>query len=138
LIYFISISLAVYLLSSRYRTRLGTGAAEPMEGMDWLNLGIFATMVGGLIVLMAVVHLPPMFAALYVFVGTIGILLVARLITAVRTRNRVRRFSEPIANFIDGFSSMTADLSLLLATLSIMTGALVITGVPTKIGALLI
>ena len=33
---------------------------------------------------------------------------------------------------------MTADLTLLLATLSIMTGALVITGVPTKIGALLI
>jgi TRAP-type uncharacterized transport system fused permease subunit len=33
---------------------------------------------------------------------------------------------------------MTADLTLLLATLSIMTGALVITGVPTKLGALLI
>jgi len=33
---------------------------------------------------------------------------------------------------------MTADLTLLLATLSIMTGALVITGVPTKIGAILI
>jgi TRAP-type uncharacterized transport system fused permease subunit len=33
---------------------------------------------------------------------------------------------------------MTADLTLLLATLSIMTGAMVITGVPTKIGALLI
>jgi TRAP-type uncharacterized transport system fused permease subunit len=33
---------------------------------------------------------------------------------------------------------MTADLTLLLATLSIMTGAFVITGVPTKIGALLI
>ncbi len=33
---------------------------------------------------------------------------------------------------------MTADLTLLLATLSIMAGALVITGVPTKIGAILI
>jgi TRAP-type uncharacterized transport system fused permease subunit len=33
---------------------------------------------------------------------------------------------------------MTADLTLLLATLSIMTGALVITGVPTKVGSLLI
>ena len=33
---------------------------------------------------------------------------------------------------------MTADLTLLLATLAIMTGALVITGVPTKLGALLI
>ncbi len=33
---------------------------------------------------------------------------------------------------------MTSDLTLLLATLAIMTGALVITGVPTKLGALLI
>jgi TRAP-type uncharacterized transport system fused permease subunit len=33
---------------------------------------------------------------------------------------------------------MTADLTLLLATLAIMTGALVITGIPTKLGALLI
>jgi TRAP-type uncharacterized transport system fused permease subunit len=33
---------------------------------------------------------------------------------------------------------MTADLTLLLATLAIMTGALVITGVPTKLGSLLI
>ena len=33
---------------------------------------------------------------------------------------------------------MITDISLLLATLSIMTGALVITGVPTKLGALLV
>ena len=33
---------------------------------------------------------------------------------------------------------MTSDLTLLLATLAIMTGALVITGVPTKLGAILI
>jgi TRAP-type uncharacterized transport system fused permease subunit len=33
---------------------------------------------------------------------------------------------------------MTSDLTLLLATLSIMTGAFVITGVPTKIGSLLV
>ena len=39
---------------------------------------------------------------------------------------------------MDYFAEMTADLTLLLATLSIMTGALVITGVPTKIGAILI
>ena len=33
---------------------------------------------------------------------------------------------------------MITDIALLLATLSIMTGALVITGVPTKLGALLV
>ena len=40
--------------------------------------------------------------------------------------------------FLDIFTSMTADLTLLLATLSIMVGVFVITGVPTKIGALLL
>ena len=33
---------------------------------------------------------------------------------------------------------MVVDIALLLATLSIMTGALVVTGVPTKLGSLLI
>ena len=40
--------------------------------------------------------------------------------------------------FLDSYIEMTADLTLLLATLAIMTGALVITGVPTKLGAILI
>lgn len=40
--------------------------------------------------------------------------------------------------FLESYTEMTADLTLLLATLAIMTGALVITGVPTKLGALLI
>jgi TRAP-type uncharacterized transport system fused permease subunit len=44
---------------------------------------------------------------------------------------------EPSRRFVSTFSSMVSDLTLLLATLSIMTGALVITGVPTKLGALL-
>jgi TRAP-type uncharacterized transport system fused permease subunit len=39
---------------------------------------------------------------------------------------------------MDYFAEMTGDLTLLLATLSIMTGAFVITGIPTKIGVLLI
>ena len=37
----------------------------------------------------------------------------------------------------DAYIEMTRDLTL-LATLAIMTGALVITGVPTKLGAILI
>jgi TRAP-type uncharacterized transport system fused permease subunit len=47
-------------------------------------------------------------------------------------------FIRPIRKFLDSYTEMTADLTLLLATLAIMTGALVITGVPTKLGALLI
>ena len=47
-------------------------------------------------------------------------------------------FIKPIRKFLDSYIEMTADLTLLLATLAIMTGALVITGVPTKLGAILI
>ncbi len=40
--------------------------------------------------------------------------------------------------FLDSYIDMITDIALLLATLSVMTGALVITGVPTKLGSLLV
>ena len=48
------------------------------------------------------------------------------------------QFIAPVRKFLDAYIEMTSDLTLLLATLAIMTGALVITGVPTKLGAILI
>jgi TRAP-type uncharacterized transport system fused permease subunit len=88
---------------------------------------------------MAVMHLAPMFAALYVFVAVGGALALAHLVMTVWSRGWTwRALIAPLGRFVDYFASMTADLTLLLATLSIMTGALVITGVPTKIGAILI
>jgi TRAP-type uncharacterized transport system fused permease subunit len=48
------------------------------------------------------------------------------------------KFIAPLRTFLDSYMDMLCDLALLLATLSIMTGALVITGVPTKLGSLLI
>jgi len=63
----------------------------------------------------------------------------AHVAAAVRARAPVMRsLMAPLGRLMDSFASMTADLTLLLATLSIMTGALVITGVPTKIGAILV
>jgi TRAP transporter 4TM/12TM fusion protein len=139
LIYFVGISVSVYLLSTRYRARLDAVVAETMHWTDWTNIGAFVAVVGGLIGLMALFHLPPMFAALYVFIAVFGALALAHIVRAVSARVSVpRSMAAPLARLIDSFSSMTADLTLLLATLSIMTGALVITGVPTKIGAILI
>ena len=81
-----------------------------------------------------------MFAALYVFIAVGGVLFVVNLVALLRPRPLVVRAnsSQPIRKFLDSYTEMTADLTLLLATLAIMTGALVITGVPTKLGALLI
>lgn len=87
---------------------------------------------------MAVLRLPPTFAALYIFAAVGSVLLMAHAVSAIRRRVvSMRELGAPLERFIATFANMTADLALLLATLSIMTGALVITGVPTKIGALL-
>jgi TRAP-type uncharacterized transport system fused permease subunit len=47
-------------------------------------------------------------------------------------------FIAPLSRFLDSYIDMVTDLTLLLATLSIMAGTLVITGVPTKLGFLLV
>jgi TRAP transporter 4TM/12TM fusion protein len=139
LIYYVGVSVSVYLLSTRHRARLGTVVAERMRWTDWMNLAAFIAVVGGLIAVMAVMHLAPMFAALYVFIGVAGALLVAHVIAVARAPGPPwRSLTGTLARFVDYFAEMTADLTLLLATLSIMTGALVITGVPTKVGSLLI
>ena len=139
LVYFVGVAVSVYLLSTRYRARLGAVTAEVMRWTDWMNIAAFVAVVGGLIGLMATLHLAPMFAALYVFLAVGGALVAAHLVAIAGAPGRSwRGFIAPFGRFVDGFASMTADLTLLLATLSIMTGALVITGVPTKIGSILI
>jgi TRAP transporter 4TM/12TM fusion protein len=139
IVYFASVSVAVYLLSTRYQAGMGGIVAEKMRWFDWTNMAAFAAVVGGLIVVMGVFHLAPMFAALYVFIVVGGALLLAHLVAVARAPERPwRSVVERGERFVDFFAEMTADLTLLLATLSIMTGALVITGVPTKVGSLLI
>ena len=81
----------------------------------------------------------PMFAALYVFIVVAIALFVVNLVPLLGPgRWSLRAFIDPIRRFLDAYTEMISDLALLLATLSIMTGALVITGVPTKLGSLLI
>jgi len=139
LVYFAGIAVSVYLLSTRYRTHLDAIKAEIVQWTDWTNIGVFMVVVGGLIALMAVLHLPPLFAALYTFIALFVVMIAVQIVAAVWARRPVARsLAGPLGRLIDSFASMTADLTLLLATLSIMTGALVITGVPTKIGAILV
>ena len=141
LIYYASVSVGVYLVSLRYRSRMRTITVEPMQGYDWANIAVVLAAVAALIVLMAVFYMPPMFAARDVFLGIGAILLANFLVTRWRTAAGppgLRSLGAPLVRFLDIFSSMTTDLTLLLATLSIMVGAFVITGVPTKIGALLL
>jgi TRAP transporter 4TM/12TM fusion protein len=139
LVYYLGVSVSVYLLSTRYRARLGVVVAERMLWTDWMNLAAFVGVIAGLIGVMALLHLAPMFAALYVFLAVGALLTLAHLIAILRPAGRTwRDLVGILRRFVRYFAEMTSELTLLLATLSIMTGALVITGVPTKIGSLLI
>jgi TRAP transporter 4TM/12TM fusion protein len=139
IVYYAGISVSVYLLSTRYRAGLVVTSPEPMRRADWLNLAAFVGVVGGLITLMATLHLAPMFAALYIFLAVAAFLVAAHVVVMASASGWSWRAAfAPLARLVDHFASMTADLTLLLATLSIMTGAFVITGIPTKVGALLI
>jgi TRAP transporter 4TM/12TM fusion protein len=140
MIYFASISVGVYLVSLRYHTGMQVITREPMSWSDWANIAAVIAVVAALIVLMAVFYMPPMFAARDVFLAIGAILLASFVVSRWRTARDgpgLRSLGAPLGRFLDIFSTMTADLTLLLATLSIMVGAFVITGVPTKIGALL-
>jgi TRAP-type uncharacterized transport system fused permease subunit len=55
----------------------------------------------------------------------------------VRGARGWRELGRRARDFAEGFALMTTELTLLLATLSIMTGVFVITGVPTKLGFVL-
>jgi TRAP transporter 4TM/12TM fusion protein len=140
IIYYVSVSLTVYLLAVRYQ--VGGKGLLAVDKLDWshaVNLLAFAAVVFGLIWLMGVVHLAAMIAALYIFIAVGAFLFLFFILRLIATRSfSLRALVPPVGRLVDNFASMTVDLTLLLATLSIMTGALVITGVPTKIGALLI
>ena len=139
-VYFIAIATSVYLISVRNRIQPRPLDEGPMRWTDWTNLLAFLVVIGGLILCMAIWHLPPMFAALYVFAAVTSFLLLRLVVAAWRAPDvsvwRVLR--DTTQRFVDVFAGMTAELTLLLATLSILTGAMVITGVPTKVGALLV
>ncbi len=137
LIYYATVAVSVYLLALRHRTRQVAGSYETLTWRDLVNLAAFLSVIGGLVGMMAAWNLAPSFAALYVFIAVGGFLLAVHVVSALRDWS-FAEFIKPLRKFLDSYTEMTADLTLLLATLAIMTGALVITGVPTKLGAILI
>jgi TRAP transporter 4TM/12TM fusion protein len=137
LIYYATVAVSVYLLALRHRTRQIAGSYEKLTWRDLVNLAAFLSVIGGLVGMMAAWNLAPSFAALYVFIAVGGFLLSVHVVSLLRNWS-FAEFIKPLRKFLDSYTEMTADLTLLLATLAIMTGALVITGVPTKLGAILI
>jgi TRAP transporter 4TM/12TM fusion protein len=139
LIYYATVAVSVYLLALRYRLRVVAGVGQSLSRRDIVNLAAFLAVISGLVFMMAAWNLAPQFAALYAFV-VIGPFLLAVHVAILLAERRwsFQEFIGPVRRFLDSYIEMTSDLTLLLATLAIMTGALVITGVPTKLGAVLI
>ena len=139
LIYYLGVSLGVYLISVRYQTTT-VGLAVGKTGVkDKINLIIYVGVIVGLIALMGISQAEPTRAALKVFITTGIAVSLIFIITSLRTpaSRNLRSLSAPFLRFIDHFATITFDLTLLLASLSIMTGVIVNTGVTTKIGFLL-
>jgi TRAP transporter 4TM/12TM fusion protein len=139
LIYYATVAVSVYLLALRHRMRLVAGTHQTLSWRDVVNLAAFLSVISGLVGMMALWNLAPQFAALYVFMAVGGFLLVVNSVSLLGPGGwSFSEFIKPVRKFLDSYIEMTSDLTLLLATLAIMTGALVITGVPTKLGAILI
>jgi TRAP transporter 4TM/12TM fusion protein len=139
LIYYLGVSLGVYLISIRYQTTNVGLAVAKLGVKDKINLVIYVGVIAGLIALMGISQAEPTRAALRVFI-TAGIAVsLVFLFTSLRTpaSRNLRSLSAPFLRFIDHFATITLDLTLLLGSLSIMTGVIVNTGVTTKIGFLL-
>jgi TRAP transporter 4TM/12TM fusion protein len=139
LIYYATVAISVYLLAVRHRLRLVAGIGEALSWRDLVNLAAFVGVIFGLVAMMAAWNLAPQFAALYAFVTVGPLLLTVHVLFMLAERRwSFTELIAPVRRFLDAFIEMASDLTLLLATLAIMTGALVITGVPTKLGVLLI
>jgi TRAP-type uncharacterized transport system fused permease subunit len=139
LIYYATVAVSVYLLALRHRVRLVAGVGQALSRRDYVNLAAFVAVIAGLVFMMGVWNLAPQFAALYGFVVIGSFLLAVHVLSfLIEKRWSFTELIGPVRRFLDSYIEMTSDLTLLLATLAIMTGALVITGVPTKLGAILI
>jgi TRAP-type uncharacterized transport system fused permease subunit len=139
LVYYAGVSVGVYLISVRYQKGI-VGIPVAKTGLlDKFNLLVYAGVISGLIYLMGISQVQPMLAALQVFITAgivVGAIFLLTSLWSPATRS-LRSLAAPFLRFTDFFATMTSDLTLLLASLSIMTGVIVNTGVTTKVGFLL-
>lgn len=137
IIYFLGVSLAVYLLAVRFQSRTVTPKVEPMRLLDWVNIAAYLFGVAGLIYLMGFMRQPSMTSAQTVFFWLLVGLSV--LFIGQRIWNRRWQILELIAPFkklVETFALTTGELTVLLASLGILTAMFTVTGVPTKVGVL--
>jgi TRAP-type uncharacterized transport system fused permease subunit len=138
IIYFLGVAFAVWLLAARHHRHSVAPDVGPMRFMDWTNILSYLIAVGGLIYLMGIERKPAMTSAQTVFVYLFLFLTAIFVIRTFLARAwSLRELTRPFLRLIESFSTITAELTILLATLGILTAMFTITGVPTKVGVLL-
>ncbi len=132
LVYYAGVAVAVYLLSKRYirGSQAVAGLLKAPSRWDKARVAAFFAGIGLLVAIMGVLKIAPMYAALL----AAAYMLAASSIIEYAESRSPRRLASRVAASLDNFASFVADLTLLLATLGIMTGLLTVTGLPTKIG----
>src|SRR5690554_5081490 len=138
IIYYLGVGFAVYLLALRFHYRTLLLKAAPMSSLDWFNIFAYGAAVIGLIYFMGVERRAAMTAAQTVFIYLFLVLTAIFLFRHLYERQfGIRQLTRPFLQLVEAFSTITADLVILLATLGILTASFTITGVPTKVGVLL-
>jgi TRAP transporter 4TM/12TM fusion protein len=138
IIYYLGVAFAVWLLAGHYYKRAVSPKTEPMGFMDWANIGAYFIAVAGLIYFMGVERKPAMSAAQTVFTYLFVFLAIAFLVrTFLAHRYDLAWLTRPFLRMVESYATITAELTILLSTLGILTATFTITGVPTKVGILL-
>ena len=146
LIYYAGVGLAVYLVTGKY---MGGSAGKDSSSLietsklgfiDRVNILAFLGIIIALVYLMGRYRMDPMVAAVRVFYGLLAFLGIAFIYRLYENKD-YRNFNEiikPFKGFIDAFIDLGSDLVILLSLLGILAGTLTITGIPTKVGMLLV
>jgi len=138
LIFYIGVAFSVWMLAGRYYKQAIIPKAEAMRFMDWANIAAYFMAVAGLIYFMGVERKPAMTAAQTVFSYLFIFLAIAFIVRSIKGRQfSFAWLTRPLLRMIESYATITAELTILLATLGILTATFTITGVPTKVGVLL-
>lgn len=140
LVYYISVATAVFLIT---RTMLpgGRGNAgldtSPRQG-DLFKAASLAASIALLIFLMGVRREYPAFAALQSSMLLLALLGAHEAKSAGSARRALEALAGRLVATVRIFVSFVTDITILLSALGIMTGLMTITGVPTRVGFLLL
>ena len=139
-VYYVSLALSVYLLCVRLLPR-DMVESPPVPLYDRIKTAIFFLSVLWLIYLMGIAGMGELRAALFTSAGMFGLLLAAFLYFKYVLKDPEVVKESLLENFrqtLETHADMTSYLTLLLATLGIMTGLFTVTGFINRMGGMLL